>query len=438
MKQADWEERLRKREQRTLHRERLLERQRLLLERKQRDSERSAIEKAAAAEALRNDNKKTVETDKRPGADMFLQMYSFVPTSRFDKRHCIPHGWTSRSFNKRRQHIEFFKTFIYPYPVPDALLFTSLQQEYVIDERGKRIKMPYRGLIKLAKQWLSDLVSGESFYKRNKTYFTRAEARYFICSNLPYADETSVIKQMFLAKCKARKMSAKLCKTVSDVFANKFLPDFNNGIVTGFLDLIARTDNHRFDSDELGDICDFVLEKIRKHRSARGRLELFSFSGRTAASVIALVNEWHGELQRERKTQADIERARNKQDNSEPLDISHWRGLGIAQFSHKTDSGLWTVSELLTSQSLVNEGRKMKNCVASYAYKCAENISALFSVSQYYSENQITDNVATIEVRIADRSLVQAKGKCNTKVSGAALNVITRWAQISRIRIRLL
>jgi hypothetical protein len=444
MKDSDWEERLRKRELRTIRRERRMEYEKQRRKWKAEEHGKEVSDMAVSREALHTDNKRKAKNDKRPGSDRFLRAYSFISVTPFDKRHAIPPGWRSRSFNERRQYAGFFRAFIYPYPVPESLLLTAQNRETTANERGTPVKSPYYEIIVLAKKWVNDITCGESFYKRNKSHFTRAEAHYFLNARTEYTGVPSLLRQLFFARCKARKMERKRCAVVSGVFADKFFKDFNHPLVIQFLDLIGRTEAYRFDLGGLGDICDFITAKIGEDRAAEAREKPFTLSGRTIFSVIALVNEWHEALQREQEVRDALNEARherrrgNHTGNTEKQpDISRWTGMGIAPFTYQTDDGIWTVSELLTSQALLAEGRKMKNCVASYASRCATGATALFTVTRTYQALPTTESMATLEVRRPDRVLVQAKGKCNRAVSPGTMNIIRRWAQLNRIKTGL-
>jgi hypothetical protein len=358
---------------------------------------------------------------------MFIEMYSYIPLTRFDKRYAIPQEWTTRSFNEKLQHLEFIKTFIYPYVIPEILLWASRQKEILGERRS-----PDYDIIKLAKKWVCDIVSGESFYKRNKNYFTKAEAHWFLNASLPYDSIDSVIERIYYAKCRALGMNHKLSFIVSSVFVQKFGKAYmKHPLVNGFLNLISRTTSYQFDSSIVSDISDFLLIKIQEHRRNKG----FSLSGRTIVSLVALVNEWHRDLRRERE-------ARNRRDwntiGKHITTTERWQGLGIAKFKYQQDDLIWTVSELKTTQELLNEGRKMKNCVASYDYKCVTGQCSIFSVSHWYEINRLSDSIATLEVDIKTKALIQAKGKCNSKVTDKTMNVITRWARENGIKIKLL
>jgi hypothetical protein len=436
MNQQDNIERIRKRELRALYRTKRMEQEQAARKMKAESMSKEARINERAIEALREDNKKSGKPDKKPGQEKFLEAYSYIPSTGYDSRYRIPPSWKPQSFNERKQHLEFLKSFVYPYPLPETLLWATHAPEYISDTDGSRNKSPYFVFIRFAKKWIRDIASGESFYKQNKMFFTKAEAHYFSSSKIPYADESSVIKLYFYAKCRARSMNHKMSKMAADVFAVKFSSHFKDSLVEGFLDLLGRTPEYRYEKSMLGDISDFILAKMRENKEKH---EAFSFSGRTITSVIKLANEWHEYLRREAEANRAAQRAYAQENlkNEKHIDTSKWKGMGISQFRFDTEECIWTVTELLSAQDLLDEGRKMKNCVASYAYRCALGETAIFSVEQVYPVNQIIDKIATLEVNFSNRSLVQAKGKCNTALSSKVMNVITRWAQTNRIKVGL-
>jgi hypothetical protein len=283
-----------------------------------------------------------------------------------------------------------------------------------------------------------DIISGKSFYKLNKDYFTKTEAHWFLNTKLPFDSLSSVIKQMFYAKCRARDMDIKLSRIVADVFTQKFSKESfikQHPIVNGFLDLIARTTDYNLDSGVIGDIADFILIKIREHRANKNE---FSLSGRTIASLISLMNEWHRDLQRQEPERPNVVDPLRFGKNSNKSVIEKWPGLGIGSFKYSQDVSIWTVKEIRTSTGLFNEGQKMRNCVASYNTKCAAGECSIFNISQLLEMNAMEVSVATLEVDCKTRTLVQARGRFNSKVTGKIVTIINKWAQENRIKVGLL
>ena len=325
--------------------------------------------------------------------------------------------------------MDYFHTFIYPYPIPEPLIFTSIQEDLFDDKHGKLCYSKDFAIIQKSKKWISDIVSGESFYRKNKDCFTKAEAHYFLSSSISHKDNSSLIAMYFEAKCKARGFGQSLCAVVTKVFTVKFLNTYNCSIVTGFLDLLARHADHYLTADELGDICDFVNTKIIKYQQSFGKSVPFSFSGRTIASVISLANEWHAQHQREIRL---LNRLGYRQRQTVQIP-EKWDGLGINNFKYENGSYVWIIKQLCTFHDLTNEGRKMKHCVASYAYRCSNDECAIFNVSCFNKSVDTIESVATIEVS-ANYEIVQIKGKCNSAVSVKVMNVISRWVQQERLK----
>jgi len=429
MNQQDYLERIHKRELRAAYRKKRLDYEQEKREwKRQKKANRKQINDAVPR-VFREDNKKTGKPEKKPVAKTFINLYSYIALTAFDKRDSIPSNWKPSSFNVRKQHFEFLKSFVYPYPLPETLVWATHTPEYIRNDEGGMTRNVYCGLIRLAKKWLNDIACGGSFYKRNAKFFTRAEAHYFLCSKIPYEDCSSIIKLYFYAKCRAKAMNPKLSMIAADVFHVKFLTCFKHRLVESFLDLIARTHEYRYDRGTIGDLCDFVLAKIRERKKSS-----FSFSGRTIYSVIKLCNEWHEQVRKE----AEQARKMAAMPNGKPGGIPRWRGLGISRFIHETEECVWRITELTSDQDLINEGRKMKNCVGEYADKCASGYSAVFSVERINKMNQLIENAATLEVNVSNRMLIQAKGKCNAVLPDKTMSAITRWAISNRINVRLL
>ena len=395
-----------------------------------------------AARALKDDNTKKKPDDKRPGPEKFLAKFSFIPWTLHDKRDCVPENYHCHSYNEQRQYIDFFKEFIYPYNVPVLLFWTAFENETVKDENGRDCPSPDYEIINLAKKWICDITGGESFYKKNKDWFTKAEAHYFLISDIPYLDPLTVIEQYFYAKCIARKLDVKSSENISKTFSIKFSRYLNHPIVTDFLDFIARSDDFAKKKTELGDICDFIFTKIKQNEELRDAQNCFSFSGRTLGSIIALANEWHADVIHEQEVQYALAMARQrlvgqKSRRSIPVPPSRWNGISVSYSRLETTESIWQFSQLHTVRELLNEGRKMKNCVSSYSIKCASGDCSIFHVSCSDTNNQRNVDIATLEIS-RNRILVQAKSKCNGRISPATKTVIGKWAQLNRIKVDLL
>ena len=401
-----------------------IEQQQLRKQQRENDAER-AVCNHNCRDILKNRENTEKKPEKRHDIEKFVSAFVFLPHCRTDKRHLLESSktWKIRSFNEHRQYIDFFRTFIYPYSLPAPLVLTAIQDDMYDGTNGMLRYSTDFAIIHKTRKWLSDIVSGGSFYKKNREHFTKAEAHYFLISMIKYHDNSSIIAMYFEAKCKARNFGQSLCAVVTKTFSVKFIHDFDSIIVTGFLDMLARHTDYHFGGDELGDICDFVSTRITKYHQSLGKQPPFSFSGRTINSVIALANEWHAEQQRELNI---MHRLGYGIRQSKPV-IEKWEGLNINGFWYENGDHVWMIEQIRCFQELINEGRKMKHCVASYASKCITGDCGIFNVSCFSKSINITESIATIEVS-SNRTIVQIKGKCNAAVKGKAVNIITRWA----------
>ena len=371
-------------------------------------------------------------TAKRPLMNNFLETFSFIPNSVFDKRTETENmELKCHSFNEERQYMEFFKRFIYPYNIPKPLVLTAvMQKQYYFDAEGRRRETFDFEIIRLCRKWLCDIVNGKSFYKQNKDYFTKQEAHFFLNSKIKYADAKSVLNMFFEAKCKARRIPDSLVRIITRVFTFKFEQFFNNSSVKSFLDLIGRHIDYAVNENELSDICDFIMSEIANYKESAGKTTPFSCSNRTMSSVTSLANEWHAQVQRGvvaiSGLQADTYRQKTHS----------WKKALISNFTFENDDFIWTITQLCSVNALINEGRSMKHCVASYAGRCSTGASAIFHVSGYKKQDKShAVSNATVEVNPNECSIRQIRGKCNAAVDLTTLNIIKRWAQTNNLKM---
>jgi hypothetical protein len=148
----------------------------------------------------------------------------------------------------------------------------------------------------------------------------------------------------------------------------------------------------------------------------------YSMKGRTVASVLRQVEEWHQQL---------------GQETSEPS--LSWRRSPFKEFRLVEGSEalgnvrVWTITELLTSRALFLEGQAMRHCVATYAECCARRQASIWSMQV---ENQRgRHRVLTIEVDVPKRTVCQARRKCNRLPQTAEREVVRRWAAQEGLKV---
>lgn len=149
-----------------------------------------------------------------------------------------------------------------------------------------------------------------------------------------------------------------------------------------------------------------------------------TMSRRTAESLLRQVESWHGELR--------VVRANDKR---------FWKASGIPGLTVQTGprddpsrQTIWMFRELLSGQDLIDNGRALKHCVASYAHSCARGACSIWSLeSRIASDEGRREPVLTIEVDAA-RTVVQARGRANRRPSEQEKSVLESWMKKAALK----
>jgi hypothetical protein len=143
--------------------------------------------------------------------------------------------------------------------------------------------------------------------------------------------------------------------------------------------------------------------------------------GRTPESLLRAVREWHRSLSRSRAPA-----------------ITEWEPSGFAPFIHedRTAEGVrrYEIIELLTAQELIDEGREMQHCAASYAGSCASGRTSIWSLRKQIETGRLI-RMATVEVSNKQRSIVQVRRRCNKLPTEGDLAILQRWGEASGLRL---
>ncbi len=136
--------------------------------------------------------------------------------------------------------------------------------------------------------------------------------------------------------------------------------------------------NPMFDPDQVGPLIDYIHRQKFEPQEfilEPGRTETrppdadFSMKGRTPASLLRQMREWHAGLR--------------KSPEKPPLE---WResGLRSLEWTEGTATvGLlrrWTIVELLSRKALYQEGQSLRHCVASYDNSCVLGGTSIWSL----------------------------------------------------------
>ncbi len=148
----------------------------------------------------------------------------------------------------------------------------------------------------------------------------------------------------------------------------------------------------------------------------------FSIEGRTLKSLLRLVSAWHADL-----------------GITKEAPWCSWRKSGIQGYrfleKRPAEEGDldWTIVELLDSAALHAEGRAMHHCVYTYANRCRRGETTIWSLRMRAKGEE--KRMATIEVDPRQRSIIQARAKCNRWPGGRSGEIIRQWAAWASLRV---
>ncbi len=142
---------------------------------------------------------------------------------------------------------------------------------------------------------------------------------------------------------------------------------------------------------------------------------------RSPESLLRSVDEWHRGLAAPR--------------TREP---TSWKASGIEPFRFEEVEGetrrIYTISELLSSHDLDEEGRAMSHCVGTYAGSCESGRVSIWSLKVVVPPGPAM-RLLTLEVSNPDQQIVQARRRFNGLPEPEELAILMRWAGVGGPRL---
>ena len=310
-------------------------------------------------------------------------------------------SWQPQSHNPRRQFSALAGHLLARFPVP--LFLDSVWFRGTSPEATKQQEL-YLALGSGQSPRSCDLPMPLS--RRMIHFFLHAPKDFLVEQSLRYAQVMNLGGDMRL---------------VQAVLGSRLGTCFDN---SGFWTTVIRwlVHNPMLDPAQVGPLIDFIHHQRLEtepdnvgQRSAAVQPE-FTMKGRSAAALLAQMNQWHERLR--------------KKSGKPPLT---WPASGIGGFElveGTLASGnlrRWTIVELLSCQALFHEGQVMKHCVASYDASCSFGRSSIWSLGVEKNGGR-RKNVLTIEISNGRRTICQARGKANRLPSDNEIDVLRRWA----------
>ncbi|MEW4451566.1 PcfJ domain-containing protein [Bremerella sp. JC817] len=183
------------------------------------------------------------------------------------------------------------------------------------------------------------------------------------------------------------------------------------------------------DEDEAFAIYDFIEEqKFRPGIEVWGRgaderplQPDFTMKGRTLKSLRRHMVNWREQILAKRPELA--------------MKTFQWDSSPFQSMVHQEGNVKWLMFELLSDRALILEGAAMDHCVATYIDSCAKHQCSIWSLRLH--EQGSPKRMATIEVMPNEKSIVQAKGKCNNQIDDNSHRILEYWAEREGLKLEI-
>jgi len=321
--------------------------------------------------------------------------------------------WRPRTHNVRRQFASLARHLLADYPVPtfmDSVWFMGIGAEAVRRQR-----------------WYIHVASGQNLRTADVPIpLTKRMAHHFMLApNHLTVDQALRWGQVIGLGGSPRLAEAVTATRLAEHFEND---EFWISVIRFFIE------NPMLDLVHVGPIIDYLQNQRFDHREefqapgVFGRLPPpqpnLTMKGRSPEALLRQVERWHRQLSNER---VDLK--------------AQWPGAGIKGFDciegREGSSSLrrWTIRELLSSHALVAEGRAMQHCVASYAHSCSRRVTSIWSLQVENYEG--SRRMVTVEVRLPQRIVCQARGKRNVLPDAKSKDILRRWAAQEGLKLSI-
>lgn len=313
-------------------------------------------------------------------------------------------SWSPRTYNAERQFLSLLSHLYARYPVP-----VFMAQAWTT---GNAVHQ----------QWYRQLGIGKNIrtVEHLPVRFTKAMAHLFLSAPDHYSINGAIRWAQILAVGGDKRIADAICETR---LRDTFVDDEFWLIVFRFF-----AANPMLDPARINPIVDYIWHEKYEDVIAfpePGVAENlgpaqpnFTMRGRTVDSLLRQVERWHNQLGIATK------------------DLSlEWQRTDVNNFHfvegtrESKNMRVWRITELLSSKQLVEEGRQLRHCVASYAASCRSRAKSIWSMT-VETENGV-ERLLTIEV--TNREIRQVRGKRNRLAEPKEKEIIQRWSAMEKL-----
>lgn len=148
----------------------------------------------------------------------------------------------------------------------------------------------------------------------------------------------------------------------------------------------------------------------------------WGLSGRTQQKVVVSPNRQISRRKLKRQIAQSAQFGRSA--DWSPIPVTDFRVVDPEK--HEWSFRSWSISQIVSSRLLVEEGNALHHCVASYEPWCRRGETSIWSMMTHGTLT--SRHVLTIEVEPRTRRIVQARGRCNFSPTPEARRVMLQWA----------
>lgn len=301
-------------------------------------------------------------------------------------------GWNFKGNNKEKQFFSLVNHLFSKYPLPKFTL--------KLWERAQ-IKDQYL-------DWFFHLASGKNIKSAENLPIKVSSkmAHFFLETPEKYDFETAFIYAQLKSLNADKKLIDEVCSNVreGDLKENDFWVTLYRYFINNpFLDRI-----------HFQPLRDYIYNQKFAYGAPHPG---FSLVNRHPQTLLDQMEAWHAELARVR---ANAARQKYKP-------AFHRWDPTFTSFKFEEGQGnnktTWTIVELTSSSELREEGSELRHCVFSYAQSCFEKRIAILSLMNNGKKT------GTLEINLASKQLVQARGKANRSLNAKELRAVNEWMQ---------
>ena len=184
-----------------------------------------------------------------------------------------------------------------------------------------------------------------------------------------------------------------------------------------------------FDYAKIHELVDYISSRKQNETPQNP----FSLKHRTIASLLKQSFDWHqDQILAARQARIQNQGGRGRFRFNRPTfnygadPTAKWLPLDVRDYHQSSEKITYNLIQLTTGKQLIEEGREMRHCVASYADSCMRGEKAIFSLRES-GPGIIPGSLVTIEVR--NYEIVQARGKGNKAYKEGLNKIIKKWAE---------